>query len=169
MRFMKEGRRLVGWLCWLIVADFSYAIAWVHFDPSFFLALPEYVYVWLDSVFGANTMDESYFLSLFSTALVGIAVLHLAAWMVLRVASMVPRVGDILSRSRKRLFPAVGWTCWVIVAALVVAYAGEGWYLAAGYKLPGTPRAFAVEFLCGVAAVGVAHFVVHEVRRSRSR
>jgi hypothetical protein len=147
---------VIGWASWLIVATQIYGIAWLAVDDSSYFFLPTFVYDWLDVLFGATSLESTYSVATWSTAIVGTLALHVIAWLVmawLRPAS--GSHGAFRLPWRHRVFPAAGWTSWLLVSPLAILLIAEAISPTQGGKHP-TSDGF-IEYVGCAVMVGLLH------------
>ncbi|WP_413624086.1 hypothetical protein [Luteibacter sp. Lutesp34] len=165
---MSRFKRVIGWVSWLVVATHIYGIAWLAVDDTTYFFLPTVVYDWLDSLFGATSLESTYSVATWSTAVVGTVILHVIAWLV--VPWLKPASGsrkEFWAPWRRRIFPVAGWTSWLLISPLAILLIAEALRRARGGERP-TSDGF-VEYVGCAVLVGLLHLAARYFVHSRRK
>jgi hypothetical protein len=163
-------KHLIGWVSWLIVATIIYGFAWWSVDDDYYFFLPSAVYEWLSEVLVGMSVDAIHTIDVWSTAMVGAIVLHalvlVGHWCLKRTSISY---GSRFLAWRRRIFPVVGWTSWLLVLTLAIAIIDDEIHRASDGTLPTYTSVETAAFFAGVfCVVGLIHLAVVRVVRSRS-
>lgn len=152
---------LIGWLSWLLVATHLYGFAMWGVDDSSYLILPTAFYQWLDDVFEPTSQDASFDLETWSTEIVAVLALHAVAWGLFYCLDLARRKrGAICGSWKRRIFPVVGWSSWLLVLTCSLIIAFDEALRSRGSKLPYGTVAQVVEVIVGLLIVGSLHVAV---------
>lgn len=163
---MSGFKYVIGWASWLIVATHIYGIAWLAVDDSSYFFLPTAAYDWLDDFFGATSLESTYSVATWSTAIAGTVALHVIAWLVMPWLKPVSeRRGEFWLPWRRRVFPVGGWVSWLLVSPLAILLIAEAIRPAQGGEHP-TSDGF-VEYIGCAVFVGLLHLGAWYFVRSR--
>lgn len=147
-----------------------YIFVWVSLDRSYRLTFSPEVYEWLDGLLDVVGCEKSEDVAIWSTAIAGTLVLHAVAWVIIQLLEgAFTRWRAIGSRWRRRVSPVIGWTSWLLVLTLVIAFISDEVQKGTDGSLPTHTGTQLTAFYVGVfCTVGLIHLAVLRFQRPRS-
>lgn len=162
-------KRSIGWMAWLIVATHIYAFAWAGIDDEYYFFFPLIVYDWLDDLVGATSVEATYDVALWSTAIAGTVGLHVLGWIGFsRLTPISVRNEPFWLQCWSRIFRVMGWMSWLLVFTLAILGIVDEIHNAREGKLPNVTGKQSIEFFGGVfCVVSLVHLVAFRIIRFR--
>lgn len=164
---MTVIRQVLGWLSWYIVSTVLYAIVWTQLDGDLRFAMPAGVVLPLSGFLRATSAEATHEVFVWSTSIVGVVCIHVAAWNVLhRLKSARCAEKRRWCPAKRRVFTVVGWACWLLVSTSVLLAIGDAIREARGMNPSGDLREQSFAFVGGLVLMGLLHLAAVKVHRS---